>query len=733
MFARQWNHRMVRVSILVALLTFGILGVRSSVAGDPAKLDTSLKLIPADAAFYSTMLRNRERVEAIAKSKAWAKIVELPVVQMGISLYSMQAETPGTGPANFEEALKNPETRKIIDLLADMASDEMFAYGGKNFGDFVELFQTVNAAQSIAPLIAQLNGQTAPEEMSKVQTGAVLAALAKNTKLIGVPDLIFGFKIKNAELAKEQLIKLETIANIVLEMNEKTQGRFKKTKVGNHEYLVVKLDGAMIPWDEVPMEKMKDAETTKGDAQKVIDRVKKTKLVIALGLRDNYLVAAIGPSLDALENLEKGDRLMNRAEFKPFAKYADKRLVSIGYASEAFNRQISDSQQKSIDQLLVFLDEALPKTSLTDAQKERVRKDAQSFKSDLNTLIPKAGAAMGLGFLTDQGVEGYGYSWSENRSLDGTQPLSLLQHVGGDPLFGLVTRQKFNPKDYDLVVKWAKTAYSYFEEIGLPLMAEKERVEVKKFLADALPLVARFDKANREMLIPALADGQVAIVVDGKLTSAHFIESLPATQKPMPMVEPALVFGVSDSQLLMKSFTEYREITNGLIGAVRKIEGVELPKEIKIPEAQVTQSAGAKVYSFPLPKDWGVDKNIVPTIAISDKVAVFSISQAHCERLLKATPLAVGGLLDKSDRPLAAAVWFRWAGLLDAAGPWVDFAVEQATAMNAEDGDGKQAIADQVHTVVDVLKAMRTITNETYTEDGALVNHTLVEVHDIDK
>ena len=42
--------------------------------------------------------------------------------------------------------LKNPEMQKILDLLADMGSDEVFVYGDKNFVDFVELFQTVNAA-----------------------------------------------------------------------------------------------------------------------------------------------------------------------------------------------------------------------------------------------------------------------------------------------------------------------------------------------------------------------------------------------------------------------------------------------------------------------------------------------------------------------------------------------------------------------------------------------------------
>ena len=87
-----------------------------------------------------------------------------------------------------------------------------------------------------------------------------------------MPNLVVGFKLKNTDLAKEQLIKLETIGNILLESNEKTKGHFKKTKVGDHEYLVLELDGAMVPWDEMPMDKLKEMEAEEGDVQKIIDR-----------------------------------------------------------------------------------------------------------------------------------------------------------------------------------------------------------------------------------------------------------------------------------------------------------------------------------------------------------------------------------------------------------------------------------------------------------------------------
>ena len=87
----------------------------------------------------------------------------------------------------------------------------------------------------------------------------------------------------------------------------------------------------------------------------------------------------------------------------------------------------------------------------------------------------------------------------------------------------------------------------------------------------------------------------------------------------------------------------------------------------------------------------------------------------------------------KTDRPLAAAVWFHWAALVDAATPWVDFAIEQTAAAKGVSEDQQKAIAEQVHTGLEVLKVLRSITSESYLEDDVLVNHTLTEIRDVGK
>jgi hypothetical protein len=77
-------------------------------------------------------------------------------------------------------------------------------------------------------------------------------------------------------------------------------------------------------------------------------------------------------------------------------------------------------------------------------------------------------------------------------------------------------------------------------------------------------------------------------------------------------------------------------------------------------------------------------------------------------------------------------VWLNWAALIEAASPWVDYIVEQSTA-DSEQATQKAAIQSQIRIGTDVLKTVRSFTNETYFEDGVMVNHGLLEIRDVDK
>src|SRR5579871_3861899 len=92
------HHKRERALGQCLLLLAGVLlaGVTTTARAEDKKTNSSLSLIPADAAYYSAMLRNREQFDAAARSKAWAKIKALPVYQMAVAAFMQQYSPNGT-------------------------------------------------------------------------------------------------------------------------------------------------------------------------------------------------------------------------------------------------------------------------------------------------------------------------------------------------------------------------------------------------------------------------------------------------------------------------------------------------------------------------------------------------------------------------------------------------------------------------------------------------------------
>jgi len=414
---------------------------------------------------------------------------------------------------------------------------------------------------------------------------------------------------------------------------------------------------------------------------------------------------------------------------RPLADFTDKRLASISFLSAEMKASLSTNEQ-DLDGMLEVADELLPLAELEPAEEEEIRQDAAALAEDLKRFIPDYGATMSFSFLTDRGVEGYQYDWTEYPGVDGSKPLPLLNHVGGDPWLAVVGRGRTSPDDYDLLVKWLKTGYRYFKKYAVPQMSKREQREFRKAMETARPLLKRVDRITREMLIPALADGQMALVLDAELSSRRFVKTLPATSEPMPMIEPALVVGVSDAGLLKKAMRAYQGVLDDLVDAVREAEPGAVPDDYAIPRPQPRKVEAGTIFSYTLPDDWGVDEQIAPSLGLSKTVGIVALTPGHAERLLTETPLDADGAISDPDRPLAGAVVFDFAALVDTLTPWINLAIEQGM----KDSPMQAAmVAGQVQIVLEVIKVLRTVTAESYFENGALVTHSLTEIRDIEE
>lgn len=721
---RLCGSRCFLMAVAAVAVALAVAGPAQGQTADLDKIDSAIKQIPADAAFFNTMLRNREQIEAIGKSKAWARLMALPAVQDLRKMADSELGKPGSPLAQFRAFFEQPENRQLLEVLGDMVSHEVYIYGGENFADFMALLADINGAVQFGPLQAILTEGPAAANRPDTQIIAVLQALDANRERLKPPDLIIGFKLTKPDAAEAQLKRLEELLQGVLAQTPQLKGRLKREKVAGGEFLTFTLDGSMVPWQEIPFKRF---EEKPGQFDALQKSLRQMKLTISFGIRDGYLLLSIGESNKQLTRLGQGKRLIDRPEFKPLGKFAKERLTSISYTSQAFNAKIATGKE-DIDGLVEFAKGALTKANLTADQRKRIDKDLDDLATGLKSGITEPGASLGFAFLTKRGQESYSYALDSAARAGTVKPLTLLNHVGGSPILACVGRGMPTPEQYKGFIKWVKKAYGYVEEFALPHMPPGERDKYEQIMKIAQPFLARADKVTAEMLLPALADGQIAFVLDAKLTSKQWHPAMPAGNKPLPILEPAFVFGVSDAPLLEKAFGEYRGITNEFLTQLNKLAPNEVP-QLQIPPPQSRKAKAGTLYFYPLPAQLGLDKRIIPTAGVAPSVASLTISHEHAERLLTRTPLKVdGGPLAKTDRPLLSAVYFDWAGFVDALTPWVDYGFDQA----GKSGQDLDSIAKQVRTVAEVLKCLRTVTSVTYIEGNAVVTHSEVVIRDVE-
>jgi hypothetical protein len=342
---------------------------------------------------------------------------------------------------------------------------------------------------------------------------------------------------------------------------------------------------------------------------------------------------------------------------------------------------------------------------------------------------------MSFSFLTPRGYESFSYNWTENLTLDDSKPLSLLNHLGGSPVLAFVGRTKYKPEEYDLLVKWLRKGYDYFEEFGLPQAPPEEQEKFRQAAALAIPLLKRVSEATRNDLIPALADGQAAFVLDADIASRQWHRDMPAFEKPLPMAEIALVFGVSDAERLKRAFQEYKAVAQEVVDTIRQINPEAIPAGYRVPDPQSRESSDGQVYWYAIPAEAGLDPQVQPAAGLSKTVAVISTSAKQAERVLATSRLQAHSDVIAARKTAGSAVHFDFAGLIDAVEPWTEAALlhffsQRGPGIDTEESLKKAAslpqfkeIAEQIRTGASILKCYRGTTSVTYLDGGATVTH----------
>ena len=727
MSVAQLRLRRLILAAIVATLAVPTARPAQAQSNVPAE---SLKLVPADAAFYSVSLRGREQYEIIVNSKAWARIKSMPAVQMAMQMLDVQFGQEG-GPLDIAKSMiELPENQELLALVIEMFSEETFIYGDQRVADFAELMIGGMNSARYAPLLDKIESEGNFDEKT-LQARAMLEVLADDPDKIRAPNFVWGFKIEDEKRAQTQIKRLEILAGLALKRNPELKDRLDRQDVAGASFLTFELDGSMIPWDEIPWEKI---EAEEGEYAEVREKLEEATLQIQLGVLNGYLMLSIGESGEHLEKLGGGDSLAEIEEFKPLWEAGDKRFTSISYVSKEFFESVAMTQE-DVNELASLSEMYLDATDeLPEGLEERLREDLEELSEDLEGIVPEVGALLQFSFLTDRGTESFTYNWGEQPFYDASKPLTMLDHLGGSPWLAAVSRGKSSPESYDTLVKWIEKGYGYFKEFAVPEFEEDERAKFEQFEESLLELAARLDETTREKLIPALDDGQLGVVFDDEWRSTKWHEVMPPSSEPLPMLEVGLLIGISNDELLIEAMSEYREIANDAIDVIRKASeeaGEDFP-EFRIPVPESDETDQGKVFWYSLPASTGLDKQFLPTAGVSNDVAVIALSLDHANRLLDKHPLQAGGVLEDTKRPLASAVVFDWAALIDVVEAWVTYGSQVAADQDTGAGAQIGFVMQNVDIALDVLRTLRTITSASYKEGDVMVTHSETHWRDLE-
>ncbi|WP_428304709.1 hypothetical protein [Lacipirellula sp.] len=720
-----------------AALAAGLMLAAPTFAADDEDYGNSLDWAPASASVYTSSLRIKEQIDVIAESNAWKKLIEIPSVAMGWQMAQMQINNPDGPAAMFWQLMELPENQQLAKLLGEMFSEEVVFIAGEDFPKFMELLSIVQGSR-LAPMIEAINAGGGHIDPNEARVRAVADAIAEDPELLAIPDMLMAFKVKDNAAGETQLKRLEVVVKMALK-NSEAEVEFKRETINDVEYLVLNLDGSSIPWpEEKPAGLQIDEETYDSLKEIISDK----KVAVALGVWNGYVVLSIGESTEQLATLgdEDNDLLVETDSFEPLLPHLEEEegdLVGVQYISEGVMKaqMLSAADLDDAAEELGTLLEA--SDDIDDELKGELSEDIVELADDLKPYLPKPGDVAGCTLKTEEGFETFTYNWAENTRLDGSLPLELTNHVGGNPVFAFVGRGVNDPEAYALLAKWVGKGIEYFEGYGLAEMDEEDRAQAEKVLEVVKPLLVKIDEATREHLIPALEDGQGGFVLDADITSKKWQGEMPESFVELPMAEVALVFGVSDADELKEAGKAYWSIAQEAVEAFKEFDESEVPEDFELPEPEETEASDGSIFTWAAPSEAKLDDQIALAIGVGEHVATISSSPELAERILTETPwksFPVGS----ADEPRAVVVGFDFPALIDAITPWVDYGIrssvegEEAAGSEPEEGSQSGEIISQVHTGLEVLKCFRGVWSETVKEDDAWMTHTISNFEDLE-
>ena len=700
--------------------------------------DLGVGLIPDDAAFLASTLRGREQYDRIATSNAFASLKELKSVAKALDELAKQQTQPGNPMALAMMMMQMPDNQEAIALLQDMVATDTFVFGTSSWVTVSKLFKKLQSAQQAANIATITKGTDLEIDTDTTLNRLIAETLAANTDQIVIPDLVWGFHTTQVDAAKKQLERIDGFATSMAQTQPMLADAVAREKIGNGDFITVtiKPDPNLI---KMAMSNVVKFDDMKEELEKILKRVGELEIVVALGIVKEHVVLSIGGGTEHLQAMgSTGGSLLDTKPFKVVRDASEKPLTSIWYRSQKLAKAWETSPE-DIEQAKKFAAAVAEANELTPEATTEAEKLVGELLEGYASRMPEAGPWLAYSYLTDTGYAGEEWNWAKNLPWNGSMPLSF-DHFGGDPLAMIALRTKTDPEQFEAFVSWADSLRQFVSNAISSTGDDDTQEGFKTFDEKIVPLGEDLTKTVREKFVPALKNGQFGFVIDGKASTTKLQASLPASSKPLPLFEPAIVLSLDDEKLFREGLSDIFALSDKLLNVIREIDDDSIPSEYRIPDPEEKDAEGGTLWTFALPES-GLDEQIQLSIGIGKNAAVFSFLPEQAERILERSPLQLEGDFSQN---LAAAAILDWVAFANAIEPWATYVIrcggvqqekgrldpDSTIGADSETEEVTDAL-EQLATIFDVFRCLKSATAKTSIEEDATVTRWQNRIEDL--
>lgn len=662
---KNWLRRGCLVSTWLLLVAHAL---PPASAQESALDQSALTLVPEDAAFFQSSLNTRETFEQWRRGELVRRLRDVPFVQRLEAELKKQWEDPQGGLSKARTIAESPNAVNLIKLAVEMSSTEMFIYGGNDWCDTIEdLMKFQNefssaASQGEEAMMAYFKSLT-PEDLADVR----------------VPTTIIGFRIADEANAFELLDALEGILRLGLGNVDELRplmSRLQRVDFKGGQRLAVSLDTSLIPEPE-----MDEREQELYDHMMTLLAGRQVSL--SMGVNEHVLLIAIGEDADLVEHFgDNTTQLLDHEFLSVLREQTPEKLRSIGFASQRWRESQWEANfkgyfQNLTNQFSLALESEAEDIPDIEAWRTEIQADARWLDEKLQELAPAFGPVVSWSYAVEGGLEGITYDWSENLMLENAQPMTILQHLGSNPLAVTAVKQKNIHGIREMVEAILEKAPQHLRRfLALAEQDEADRAKALLVLERGWPLLEEAYSIYRERIIPSLEDGQTAFTMAAGWTISE-LPNLPPPPRELPLPEMALACTLQNRELFLSGCAELYDVFDSVAELVREVDPGSVPPNYTVPRPDEEALATGTRYFYSILSDQVPLEGFEPQVLVGDDLIVVGYSTRQVDEMLQAQAPAIDAPWWKESTAVAAVNYVNLTAMTQAVRPWAEFALLQ--------------------------------------------------------